>query len=59
MLVFLILDTNTKKVVESILVFVGLYSFVFARPETLQPRGPYFVSEKEDRRCWDRLAPDA
>ena len=30
---------------------------VFAQPTALQPRDPSFVSKKEDRRCWDRLAP--
>ena len=33
------------------LVFVGLWSFVFAQPTALQPRDPSFVSKKEDRRC--------
>ena len=34
-----------------LLVFVGLCSFVFAQATALQPRDPYFVSKKEDRRC--------
>ena len=39
------------------LVFVGQWPFVFAQPTALQLRDPYYISKKEDRRCWDRLAP--
>jgi len=44
---------------KPLLVLVSLWSFVFAQRTALQPRDPYYMSKKEDRRCWNRLAPDA
>ena len=51
--------STASGVEKQLLVLVGLWSFVFAQRTALQPRDPYFVSKKEDRRCLNRLAPDA
>jgi hypothetical protein len=44
-------DGTASGAEKQLLVFVGLCSFVFAQPTAFQPRDPYFVSKKEDRRC--------